>query len=62
VLNALILGPLIGPVMMGLLLSAVVSRETSRAEKVLELPVIGAEYAPNLINFLRTQNIKIGLQ
>jgi sodium transport system permease protein len=59
VLNALILGPLIGPVMMGLLLSAVVSRETSRAEKVLELPVIGAEHAPNLINFLRTQNIKI---
>jgi sodium transport system permease protein len=59
VLNALIFGPLIGPVMMGLLLSAIVSRETSRAEKVLELPVIGAAHAPNLINYLRTQNIKI---
>lgn len=59
VLNALVIGPLIGPVLIGLMLSAVVSRESSRAEKVLELPVIGASHAPNLINFLRTQNIKI---
>lgn len=59
VMNALLIGPLIGPVLIGLLLSAVVSRETSRAEKSLELPVIGAEHAPNLIHFLRTQNIKI---
>ncbi len=59
VLNALVIGPLIGPILMGLLLSVVVSRETKRAEKPMELPVIGAEHAPNLINYLRTQNIKI---
>ncbi len=59
VLNALVLGPLIGPVLIGLILSAVVSRESKRAEKPLEVPVIGAEYAPTLINHLRTQNIVI---
>jgi sodium transport system permease protein len=59
VMNALVIGPMIGPVLIGLMLSAVVSRETKRADKPLELPVIGAAYAPNLINFLRTQNIKI---
>ncbi|MDZ4811864.1 MAG: ABC transporter permease [Pseudomonadota bacterium] len=59
VLNALVIGPLIGPVLIGLILSVVVSRETKRADKPLELPVIGAEHAPNLINYLRTQNITI---
>lgn len=59
VMNALVIGPLIGPVLIGVLLSTVVSRESRRAEKSLELPVIGAEQAPNLIHFLRTQNILI---
>ncbi len=59
VMNALVIGPLIGPVLIGLILSVVVSRETKRADKPLELPVIGAEHAPNLINYLRTQNITI---
>lgn len=59
VMNALIIGPLIGPLILALILSTVISRETKRAEKPLELPVIGAEHAPTLINFLRTQNIEI---
>ena len=59
VMNALVIGPLIGPVLIGLILTVVVSRETKRADKPLELPVIGAEYAPNLIKYLRTQNITI---
>ncbi|MBK8284726.1 MAG: ABC transporter permease [Ahniella sp.] len=59
VMNALIIGPLIGPLILALILSTVISRETKRAEKPLELPVIGAEHAPTLINFLRTQNVEI---
>lgn len=59
VMNALIIGPLIGPLIMALILSTVISRETKRAEKPLELPVIGAEHAPTLINFLKTQNVAI---
>lgn len=59
VINTLIVGPLIGPVLMGLMMTAIVSREATRADQALQLPVIGAELAPNLINFLRTQNIAI---
>jgi sodium transport system permease protein len=59
VINAMVIGPLLGPILIGLMLSAIVARETSRAEKPLELPVVGAEHAPNLVGFLRTQNIKI---
>lgn len=59
VMNALIVGPLIGPVLFAILISTVMSRELSRAEKALELPVIGAEHAPNLVAFIATRNIKI---
>ena len=59
VMNTLVIGPLIGPVLLGMLFTVIVSREARRADKPLELPVIGAEHAPNLINYLRTQNIKI---
>lgn len=59
VLNALIIGPLIGPILLAIMLTTILSREMSRAEKTLELPVIGAEQAPNLIKFLRMQNISI---
>ena len=59
VINALVIGPLIGPVLLGLMMSTMVSREAKRADEALKLPVIGAEHAPQLINFLRTQNITI---
>lgn len=59
VMNALIVSPLLGPILFGVLISTMMSRELGRAEKVLELPVIGAERAPNLVAFLGTRNIKI---
>ncbi|MGD9584701.1 MAG: ABC transporter permease [Lysobacterales bacterium] len=59
VFNALVVGPLIGPLLMGLLFGAMLSREAKRADKPLELPVIAAERAPTLVNYLRTQNIDI---
>jgi sodium transport system permease protein len=59
VMNALIVGPLIGPLLFAVLISVVLKRELGRAEKPLELPVIGAAHAPNLVAFLGTRNIKI---
>ncbi|HQW80852.1 MAG TPA: ABC transporter permease [Pseudomonadota bacterium] len=59
VMNALIVSPLIGPLIFALLISTVMTRELGRAEKVLELPVIGAEQAPNLVAFIGARNIKI---
>ena len=59
VMNALIVSPLLGPLIFSVLISTVMTREMGRAEKPLELPVIGAEHAPNLVKFIATRNIKI---
>jgi len=55
--SALIYGPLIGPVMFVVLMNTVISHEMSKAEGPLKVPVIGAEYAPNLIDALKQQGL-----
>jgi sodium transport system permease protein len=59
VMNALIVGPLIGPILLAVIISTMMSREMSRADKALELPVIGAEHAPTLVAFFATRIIEI---
>ncbi len=59
VINTLFTGPLIAPLMFVVLLNATVSRELAKAENPLPLPVVGAEYAPNLIAELRQNNVDI---
>ena len=58
VFSALIYGPLIGPVMFVVLMNVVISHEMSKAEGPLKVPVIGAEYAPNLIDALKQQGLE----
>jgi sodium transport system permease protein len=51
--------PLLGPVLMVVLIS-VISRVTSdQIEQDLDLPVIGAEHAPNLIAFLEQNRVNV---
>ena len=50
---------LLGPLMLVLLLTVISSTATSNAEEPLELPVAGAERAPNLIAFLAQRNVEI---
>lgn len=57
VFSALIYGPLIGPVLFVLLMNTMVGREMKKAEGPLKVPVIGAEYAPNLIGALKQQGL-----
>jgi sodium transport system permease protein len=57
VFSALIYGPLIGPVMFVVLMNTVINHEMSKAEGPLKVPVIGAEYAPNLIDALKQQGL-----
>lgn len=57
-LNALLVGPLIGPVLFVMMLNVALSREFSRAEAPLEIPVIGVEHAPNLVAALRQMGLK----
>lgn len=59
VLNTLLTGPLLAPVIFVLLINGIVSRELDKAEKPLPVPVIGAEHAPNLIDALKQSGIEI---
>lgn len=58
-LTALLMGPLFGPILFAFVINLSVKRTLSTADEPLDLPVIGAEHAPNLIDYLRSNNINI---
>jgi sodium transport system permease protein len=55
VLSALLYGPLIGPIIFAMIMNVVLTRELDKADQPIKVPVIGAEYAPNLIAALKQQ-------
>lgn len=57
-LMALLLGPLVYPLLMLGMGKLMEARVSTQLEKPLEIPVVGADYAPNLIAFLATQDIR----
>lgn len=59
ILNTLVIGPLMGPVIFAVMISFMTRQATERLEAELELPVVGAEHAPNLIGFLERQGVII---
>jgi len=59
VINTLLTGPLMAPLIFVLMINTVVTRELEKAEKPLSLPVIGAEHAPNLIGALKQQRVLV---
>ena len=56
-ISAMIMGPIFGPVLFSFVINLSIERSIEDAEKTLELPVIGQEYAPNLVDFLTSRNI-----
>ena len=56
-ISALLLGPIFGPVLFSFVINLSIERSLDSAEKTLELPVIGQEHAPNLMEFVRSKNI-----
>jgi len=52
VINAVLLAPLIGPVIFVMITNIVLNREFEKAAKPLPVPVVGAERAPNLMQGL----------
>ena len=58
VLISLLLGPLFGPVFFSVIINMTVSRNLTSAEEVLEVPMLGAEHAPNLVAFLRARSVE----
>ena len=56
---ALIMGPLLTPLLMLGILTLAEKRISSQLETPLQLPVVGAQYAPNLIAWLGGQNVTV---
>ena len=57
--NSLLLGPLLFPVLFVGMMWFLQSAEQERAEKPLELPIVGAYHAPSLIRFLEQNGVII---
>ena len=53
------MGPLFAPLLMMGMFSLIGSQATERAEKRLELPLAGAEHAPNLVEWLKGRGVDI---
>ncbi|MGA9422161.1 MAG: ABC transporter permease [Rhodanobacteraceae bacterium] len=59
VINTLVTGPLMAPLIFVLIINVAVKRELDKAEKPLEVPVIGAVHAPNLIAALKREGLVV---
>jgi sodium transport system permease protein len=59
VVNALVMGPLLGPVFFAMMMGFIITKQLNNAEKPLEVPVIGAEHAPNLVAWLQRQSVVV---
>ena len=57
--TALVMGPLLGPILFAFVINLSLERSIADADSMMQLPVIGAEHAPNLTRFLESRNIEI---
>ncbi len=57
--NSVLLGPILFPILFIGLAYFTANKQQERAEEVLEVPVVGAEHAPNLLGFLEQQGVVI---
>ena len=55
--SAFVTGPLLTPLLFVMLISFSINRELDKAEQPLKVPLIGAEYAPNLVDALKAGGI-----
>lgn len=57
--SALIMGPVFGPLLFAFAINLSLEQSLENAERTMELPVVGAQYAPNLVRFLESENIDV---
>jgi len=57
--TAVIMGPLFGPMLFAFVISLSVQHSLSGADEPMDLPVVGREYAPNLLRYVEGRNIRI---
>ncbi len=58
-LTVLVFGPLFGPILYVGMMSIMANKQLANLNEALKLPVQGAQYAPNLVNYLKQHNTKI---
>jgi sodium transport system permease protein len=58
-LSALLMGPLFGPILFAFVINMSLKQSLGEAGDSLDLPVIGQEHAPNLMDYLKSHNINI---
>lgn len=59
VMIALVMGPLLFPLLFMGLGSFAAKKQTEKLEKPLELPVVGAQHAPNLVGWLKGEGVVV---
>jgi sodium transport system permease protein len=59
-MSAFLTGPLLGPLLFVMLINVTLNRELDKAEKPLPVPVLGAEFAPNLLDALKAGGVVPG--
>jgi sodium transport system permease protein len=57
--SALLMGPIFGPILFSFVINLSIERSIDRDDRTLELPVIGQQHAPHLIEFIRSKNIDL---
>lgn len=57
--SALLMGPLFGPLLFAFVINLSIDRSMSDVEKTLSVPVLGAEFAPNLVRYLESKNLAV---
>jgi len=58
-LSALLMGPLFGPILFAFVINMSLKQTLGEAGEPLDVPVIGQEHAPNLMDYLKSHNINI---
>src|SRR5579872_6283536 len=58
-LTVLVFGPLFGPLFYTLMMSTIINKQIADLDQPLKLPVAGAQYAPQLLDFLKQHDTVI---
>ena len=57
--SALLMGPLFGPILFAFVINMSLKQSLGEAGEPLDVPVIGQQHAPNLMEYLKSHNINI---
>ena len=59
VMSSLLMGPILGPAVFAIAMTAILTITADQLEKPLELPIIGAEHAPNFVAWLEQRDVVV---